>query len=390
MKCDSLLLEDFVEGFLEANELQKLETHLQTCKSCQNEYKQLRNEQQALYAQLNTPIIKHSSQANLIMQRIQINTKRKKLWHSLKISVISAAVLVLSFGLYYWNRMPSEVAQPIDEPTEFIEPNSGVQERLKTGEQNPGLDAPFLDVSIEQVVNDGDNIDIEFRVKFNDENQRYYENLYSQILTRYEYDEFLNPPFDKMEDHFFGEVRTRVHFALKNDAGELIGAAHRLMEKPLANTLSTSGKGTNVLGEMIYSVSVPSSTKPTILEVFAMEKNVHNLNETQINHQQLQSFQFENAEYTVDSVEIKNNSLYIQISTEGVPKIKPNGWNIVLDNRLVVADRNSSKFDEKRTNNRTIYTVQFNDLQNIPNTFKIVPSTVKVIEEIEPIRLELN
>ena len=85
MKCDSLLLEDYVEGFLEANELQKLEAHLQTCKSCQNEYQQLRNEQQILFAQLNTPIIKHSSQADLIMQHIQTNTKRKKLWHSLKL-----------------------------------------------------------------------------------------------------------------------------------------------------------------------------------------------------------------------------------------------------------------------------------------------------------------
>lgn len=390
MKCDSLLIEDYVEGFLEANELEKLEAHLQTCKSCQNEYQQLRKEQQTLFAQLNTPIIKHSSQADLIMQLIQTNTKRKKLWHSLKISVISAAVLFLSFGFYYWNRMPSEVAQPIDEPAELIEPNSGDQEVLKTSEQNqkPSLDAPFLDVSIEQVVNDGENMDIEFRVKFNDENQRYYENLYSQMLTRYEYDEFLNPPIDKMEDFFFGEVRINVHFALKNDAGELI-AGHRLKEKPLINS-SSSGRGTNVLGEMIYSVSVPSYTKSTVLEVFAMEKIVHNLNETQVNPQQPQPFQFENAEYTVDSIEIENNSLHIQISTEGEPKIRPMGWNIVIDNRLVVADRNSSKFDEKRTNNRTIYRAQFNDLQNIPNTFKIVPSTVKITEEIDPIRLKLN
>ena len=117
---------------------------------------------------------------------------------------------------------------------------------------------------------------------------------------------------------------------------------------------------------------------------------MHNLNETQVNPQQSQPFQIENAEYTVDSMEIENNSLHIQISTEGEPKIRPMGWNIVIDNRLVVADRNSSKFDEKRTNNRTIYRAQFNDLQNIPNTFKIVPSTVKITEEIEPIRLKLN
>lgn len=388
MKCDSLLLEDYVEGFLEADEVQKLEAHLQTCKSCQNEYQQLRNEQQSLVTQLNTPIIKYSSQADLIMQRIQTNTKRKKSWNSLKISVMSAAVLLLSFGLYYWNRMPSEVAQPIDEPTEVIVPSSGDQEELKKGEQNSGLDAPFLDVSIEQVVDDGENTDIEFRVKFNDENQRYYENLYSQILNRYEYDEFLNPPIDKMEDHFFGEVQTNVQFAIKNDAGELV-AGYKLKGKPLINS-PVDGRGTNVLGEMIYSISVPSYTKPTVLEVFAVEKHVHNLTETQVNPQQLQPFQFENAEYTVDSVEIENNSLHIQISTEGEPKIRPMGWNIVIDNRLVVADRNSSKFDEKRTNNRIIYTAQFNDIPNIPDTFKIVPSTVKITEEIEPIRLKLN
>lgn len=387
MKCDSLLLEDYVEGFLEANKLQKLEAHLQYCRNCQNEYEQLVNEQKTLFAQLNKPMMKHS-QADFIMQRIQTNTKRKKMWHSLKISVISAAVLVLSFALYYWNRMPSEVAQPIDEPTALIEPNSGEQEGLATGEQNPSLEAPFLDVSIEQVVDDGDNIEIQFRVKFNDDNQRYYENLYSQILTRYEYDEFLNPPYDKMEDHFFGQVWTKVYFALRNEEGKLI-AGRGLNEKPLVD-ISVSGKGTKVLGEMIYSVSVPSYTKPTIFEVYAMEKNVHNLNEMQVNPQQPQPFQFENTEYTVDSMEIENNSLHIQISTEGEPKIRPTGWNIVLDNRLSVANKSSSQFNGKRTNNRTVYKLQFDGHEQIPSKFKLVPDTVKINKQIEPIVLELN
>ena len=113
MKCDSNLLEDYVEGFLETSDQQKIKTHLQCCEICQSEYEQLINEQKSKFAQLNTPMMTHS-QAEVIMQRIQTNTKRKKSWHTLKMTVISAAVIMLSFALYYWIRTPNELAQPID------------------------------------------------------------------------------------------------------------------------------------------------------------------------------------------------------------------------------------------------------------------------------------
>jgi len=151
MKCDLLLLEGYVEGFLDTSEQKKMEDHLKCCENCQSEYEQLVNEQKSLYAQLNTPILTNS-QSNIIMQRIQTDSKRKKTWHTLKITIISAAVMMLSFALYYWNRTPNEVAQQINEPLQLVETNSNEPEEFLAGEQVLDYNEPFLDVSIEEVV----------------------------------------------------------------------------------------------------------------------------------------------------------------------------------------------------------------------------------------------
>ena len=132
---------------------------MQSCKNCQLEYEQLLNEQNTLIAQLNIPRMANS-QADAIMQRIQTNTKYKKSWHTLKMTVISAAVIMLSFVLYYWNRTPNELAQPIDEPTQLMESNSSKQEEDLEGEQVLDYNEPFLDVSIDKVVENGENYDI--------------------------------------------------------------------------------------------------------------------------------------------------------------------------------------------------------------------------------------
>ena len=384
MKCDLLLLEDYIEGFLDTSEQMKVEDHLKCCKHCQSEYEQLVHEQKSLFTQLNTPILTNS-QSNIIMKRIQKDSKRKNSWHTLKITIISAAVIMLSFTLYYWNRTPNEVAQPIDKPLQLVEANSNEQEEFLAGEQVLDYNEPFLDVSIEEVVENGEDIDIRFRVKFNDEYQYYNDSLYEQMLNRYEYDEYFNSPVDKMEDHFFGSVRTKVHFAIRNELGELIiGPVEG--EQPFINSWSSSSGGTDILGEMIYTTSVPSYTKPATLEVLAMEATVFDFYETEVNSEQLQPFQFKNATYTIDALEIKQDTLHLQISTEGKPAVRPDGWNIVINNHLIVSDRTSINWG----NNRTIFTLQFDGQQQIPSTFKLIPSTVTIKKEIEPIILDLN
>lgn len=385
MKCDSELLEDYVEGFLETSELQKIEAHLVCCESCQNEYKQLVNEQKALVAQLNTTMMTHS-QSHVIMKHIHSNAQRKKSWRTLNISIISAAVIMLSFAFYYWNHTPNEVAQPIDGPTQLVETNGNEQEEFLTSEQVPRYDEPFLDVSINEVMENGDNTDISYRVKFNDKYQRYNDNLYDQVRMRYPYEERADQAqIDHTQDEFFGKVRTNAHIAIRNEAGELI-AGHVEGEQPMLENWGVSGKGTDVLGEMIYTISVPSYTKPATLEVLAMEAEVLDLYETKVTSAHLQPFQFENATYSIDALEIKQGTLNIQISTEGEPKIRIKGWEIVTNNRLTIPDRGSIDF----INNRTIYTLQFNDYEQIPSSFKLVPFTVMIKKQIEPLLLELD
>lgn len=387
MKCDSNLLEDYIEGFLENSEQQKIEAHLQYCKNCQSEYEQLVNEQKALFAQLNKPMMTHS-QADFIMQRIQTNTKRKKYWHTLKINVISVAVIVLGFALYYWNSIPNEVTQQIDESTQLVEANSSEQKDLSTAGQVPSLNEPFLDVSIDEVVENGDNVDIHFRVKFRDEYQQYYDNLYEQIRTRYQYKDGADQlQLDHTQDDFFGKMRTEIQYAIRNEAGQLIKSTKYLEgEQPMINISGTSGGGTDVLGETIYTTSIPSHTKPETLEVLAMQANVFSLYETEVSAAQLQPFQFENAPYIIDALEIKQDTLHLQISTEGEPEVRAESWEMVINDRLIVSDRTTVNFID----DRTVYKLQFDGHEQIPSTFKLVPVTVKIIKQIEPIVLELD
>ena len=385
MKCDSNLLEDYIEGFLEDSEQQKMEDHLHNCKNCQSEYEQLVNEQKTLFAELNQPMMSHS-QADFIMQRIQTSTKRKKAWHTLKISVISAAVIVLSFALYSLNRTPNEVAQQIEEPTQLVEANSSEQKDLSTAEQVPSLNEPFLDVSIDEVVENGDNVDIHFRVKFKNEYQQYYDNLYEQILTRYKESAY-QFQLDHAQDDFFGEMSSKIEFAIRNEVGQLIVKTKYLEgEQPMINTHGFSGRGTDVLGEIIYTTSVPRHTKPATFEVLEMGANVFDLYETEVNAAQLQPFQFENAIYIIDVLEIKQDILHLQISTDGEPEAPARNWKMVIDDRLIVSDRATVDF----INNRTVYKLQLDGHEQIPSTFKLVPDTVTIKKQIEPIVLELD
>lgn len=387
MKCDSNLLEDYVEGFLKTSEQQKMEAHLQSCKNCQSEHEQLINEQKTLFAQINTPLMTHS-QADIIMQRVQTNTKRKKSWHTLKITVISAAVIMLSFALFYWNRTPNEVAQPIDEPAQLVETHRSEQEKHLEGEQFLNYNEPFLDVSIDKVVENGENIDIHFRVKFKEQYQRDQDNLYEHLLNKYQYKEVANQPkIEDAQDDFFGSVRTSVKFAIRDEAGQLIISTKYLEgEQPMINTYGSSGGGTDVLGEMIYTTSVPSYTEPATFEVHAMEANVFDLYETEVNVAQLQPFQFNDATYMIDALEIKQGTLHLTISTEGEPEVRASDWEMVIDDRLTSFNYATTDF----INNRTVYKLQFESIQQIPSTFKLVPSTVKIKKEIDPIVLDLH
>ena len=161
-----------------------------------------------------------NSQANAIMQRIQANTKRKKSWQTVKMTIVSAAVIMLAFMFYYLNRTPNELAHPIDEPTKLIETSSW-QEELKDDEQILDYNEPFLNVSIDKVVENGENYDIHFRVQFKEQYQQNQNNLYKQLLNKYQYIEVANRPKEDAQDNFFGSVSTKVQFAIRDEEGQL-------------------------------------------------------------------------------------------------------------------------------------------------------------------------
>ncbi len=387
MKCEPILLEDYIEGFLDEDEQKKIEDHLRFCKNCQREYEQLLNEQNILFAQLNIPKMTNS-QEDAIMHHIYTDTKRKKSWYTLKISVISAAVIILSFTFYYWNRTPIEVAQPVDETTQLVETNSSEQEEHLASEQVLNYNEPFLDVSIDKVVENGENIDIHYRVKFKEPYQRDQDNVYKQLLNKYQYIEVANSPkVDEAQDDFFGSVKSNVRFAIRDKEGQLIITTKRIDgEQPIISNFSASGGGTDILGEMIYTTSVPKYTNPARFEVLQMEAFVFDLFETEVNTAHIQPFQFNNVTYTIDSLEIKQRTLHIAISTEGEPEMLASDWHLAIGNRLIGYNSASSDY----INNRTVYKLQFENFEQIPANLKLVPSTVIIKKQIDPIVLDLH
>lgn len=385
MKCDLNFLEDYVEGFLKEMEQKEVEAHLQSCKNCQLEYEQLLNEQNVLFEQLNKSRMA-SSQTDAIMQHIEKNAKRKKSWQTLKMTVISAAIIMLSVALYYWNGPPNEVAQPLDEPAQLIEMTSSEQEEPVEVEQLLEYNEPFLDVSIDSVVENGENYDIYYRVKFKEPYQKEQNNLYEQLLRKYQYKEVANVPrAEDGQDDFFGNVRTSVRIAIRDKDGQLIAGGSG-NEEPLLPTFSSSGDGTEILGESIFTTSVPKYTNPSTLEVLQMEADVFDLFETEINTAKPQPFQFKNAQYTIDSIEINKSTLQLKISTSGEPKNRPFAWDIDMNGRLISFNNATTN----TINGRTVYELKFENFEQIPVNFKLLPLTVRVKNQIDPIVLDLH
>ncbi|WP_341302830.1 hypothetical protein MHB44_11130 [Lysinibacillus sp. FSL H8-0500] len=195
------------------------------------------------------------------------------------------------------------------------------------------------------------------------------------------------PKLDEAQDDFFGGVKSNVRFAIRDKAGQLILTTKRIdEEQPMISNSSVSGDGTDILGEMIYTTFVPKYTNPATFEVLQMEAFVFDLFETEVNTAHLQPFQFNNVTYTIDSLEIKQQTLHLAISTEGEPEVLPSAWRMEIDNRLI--DFNSASLDY--INNRTVYKLQFENFEQIPTNLKLVPSTVMIKKQIDPIVLDLH
>ena len=101
---------------------------------------------------------------------------------------------------------------------------------------------------------------------------------------------------------------------------------------------------------------------------------------------QLQPFQFNNVTYEIDSIEIENRIMYLKISTEGEPENSPHFWYIDINNRLLSFNKGNINY----INGRTVYTYQFENFDQIPNNFKLVPLTARFKKRIDPIQLNLH
>ncbi|MER2192931.1 MAG: zf-HC2 domain-containing protein [Solibacillus sp.] len=384
MKCDVMLLEDYIEDFLDEQQQQAVEQHLKHCHTCQQQYAQLKQEQQALMEQLNVPMLVES-QAGAIMQQLNVKTKRKTHWQTIQIAVISVAVLFVSFALYYLKKT-DEITEPPNPPIEAIAANDA--QELDDIVPEATNNEPMLKASIDKVVENGEETEIQFRLKLNDTLQEQQNALYQTIRTRYQYKEVDYSQIDHTLDDFYGHVRTSVKFAIRDEQGNLITATKRIEgETPMLNDWSISGDNTDILGESTYTTTVPTNTKPATFEVLHMQAEFFDLYEAEIDNVARQPFEFNGYTYEIDALELTNNGLQLTLSTAGKQDEKSPSWSIVIDNHLYSFTQQKTGYNGERT----VYVIVFENLNEIPDYFKLVPTTAFIEQAVEqPIVLKLR
>ncbi|MEG0386255.1 MAG: hypothetical protein RR642_16055 [Solibacillus sp.] len=226
-------------------------------------------------------------------------------------------------------------------------------------------------------------------MEINDELQKQQGTLYEKLRSSYQYKDVDYSQMDHTLDDFYGNVQTSVKFAIRDEQGNLILSTKRIEgETPIMNNWSSSGDNTDVLGEWIYTTTVPTNTNPTTFEVLQMQAYIFDFNEADHNDENWQPFELNGQIYELESMESRHKTLHIKLSTkEKSENYRSGSWLLIAHGKMHFI----SKLDTYVKNDRTIYNIQFEGFEEVPNPITFVPMTVFMKEElVEPIVLELR
>lgn len=384
MTCNDILLEDYVEGFLNTAEKIELETHLSSCNQCQQTLENLRTEQRLLANTLNDTQFKSSLTENL-MQKIKLHRQIKAKRNRYKMMFITAAILMIGFTLISTMDKPSKHADVLlPDTSKEIEANhqhvSDTKEELNT-HGIPLNGGPVLDIKIDSVIEKNGMKEITYRTNYNEVMQQYSEATLQKLVSTYHLD---------IQEFPLSGSHALITIAVRNSKNEVVATFDMKGNegiKPIYPGVSRYGQSTDVLGEQITHFSLPVETDPATFEIVGYLaqlptfvepitfKNNANINFDYLGHM-----------YTIYDTQLKDDGLHLSISVDGQPEITPSGWHITFNG---ISQHNITF--SKVENNQTILTVILPQMQTMPEEMTMLPYLGLIEENFKPsINLDLK
>lgn len=379
MKCDDMLLEDYVEGFLTGVERMELETHLNTCKQCQQTLENLKTEQRLLFTALNeAPVKKYPTEH--LMQEIKQHKQTKARRQRYKMLFITAAIFMISFTLITTMNQPSQLAD-VPKDLHINEPHTtGTAEETNT--YGIPLNAgPVFEFNIDSVVEKNNMKKITYHVNYNDVMQHYADTTFQKLVNTYELD---------IHDLPYRGLHALVSSAVRNSQNEVIATfdvGENESIKPIYPTESLYSQATEVLGEQIKYFSLPVENDPTTFEILSYFAELPTFTEPiMFKNKTNTTFDYIGHAYTIDDIQLTDDGLQLSISVDGKPDIIPSGWYITFNG---VSQRNVTF--HKIENNQTIITVILPQMKTIPEEMTMLPYLGLIEEKFKPsMSLDLN
>ena len=384
MTCNDILLEDYVEGFLNTAEKIELETHLSSCDQCQQTLENLRIEQRLLATTLNETQLKSSLTENL-MQEIKQYRQIKARRNHYKMMFITAAILMISFTLIATMNKPSQHADVLL-PDTFKDIEANQQHVMDTKEESnthgiPLNGGPVLDIKIDSVIEKNGMKEITYRTNYNEVMQQYSEATLQKLVSTYQ----LNA-----QEFPLSGSHALISIAIRNSKNEVV-ATFDMEEnegiKPIYPDVSRYGQSTGVLGEQITHFSLPAETDPATFEILGYLAHLPTFVEpfTFKNNANI-NFDYLGHMYTIYDTQLKDDGLYLSISVDGQPEITPSGWHITFNG---ISQHNITF--SKVENNQTILTVILPRMQTMPEEMTMLPYLGRIEEKFKPsINLDLK
>lgn len=384
MTCNDILLEDYVEGFLNTTEKIKLETHLSSCNHCQQTLENLRTEQRLLAITLNDTQLKNSLTENL-MQEIKQHRQIKARRNRYKMMFIAAAILMISFTLIVTMNKPSQHADVL-QPNTSKELKDNQQHTADTKEESnthgiPLDGGPVLDIKIDSVIEKNGMKEITYRANYNEVMQQYAEATLQKLVSTYQLD---------AQEFPLGRWHALISFGVRNSKNEVV-ATFNMKEngsiKPIYPSISTYGQATEVFGERITRFSLPIEADPTAFEIVGYLVQLPIVAEPfTFKNNANTSFVYLGHTYKIYNTQLQEDGLHLSFSVDGQPEIMPSGWHIMYNGTY---QPNFTYYNVE--NNQTILTVILPKMQTMPEEMTMLPYLGLIEENFKPsINLDLK
>ena len=370
MKCDDLLLEDYVEGFLTGAEKTALETHLNTCSNCQQTLENLKTEQRLLATALNEAPLKTYPSEHVI-QEIQQHKQKKAKRQRYNMLFITAAIVMISFTLLATLKQPNQLAENPADNHIIDHTATAPEEHTYDIPLNAG---PVLEFNIDSVAENNGMEKITYHVKYNDVMQQYADTTFEKIIDTYQIDKY---------DLSYGGLHALISSAVRNSENEVIAAfdiGENESIEPIYPTESLYSQMTDIHGEVIKHFSLPVAKDPKIFEILSYFAEVPTFTEPiSFENNLTTTFDYLGHTYTIDDTQIVEDGLQLSIHVDGNPTIIPSKWYITFN-----GTNHPGMTFHKTEQSQTRIVVIVPQIKTIPEEMTMLPYLGRIEEKFTP------